>query len=111
MIFNMLRGYEPQIAMITGSVTDIQDDVITFIPLTVTPIAAILRTTVGSSSEMAVYYREGAASDLVLITGGSGVVKTRLYSESEVTMHVLTEGADKSNVAKLEYWIVGVKRE
>lgn len=111
MLFNLLRGYNPGLGVISGTISGIDSALISQIPLTVTPVAAIFRTTVGGSSEMAVYYRAEPGAQLTLVTGGSAAANTRLYSEGETRISVLTSGAGTASIATLEYYILGVKKE
>jgi len=111
MLFNLLRGHNPGMGVVSGTVSGITAAGIEQIPITVTPLVAIFRTTVGSSSEMAVYYRAELGAELTLITGGSAPAKSRLYYEIDTYMAVITTGASKANTATLDYWILGVKKE
>lgn len=111
MLFNLLKGQDPGIGVVSGTVSGITEPGIAQIPITVKPLVAVFRTTVGGSSEMAVYYRSELGAELTLITGGSASANTRLYSERDTRIAALTSGASKANAAKLDYWILGVKKE
>ena len=111
MVFNLLRGHNPGLGVVSGTVLGISEPDIVQIPITVTPIAAIFRTTVGNSSDMAVYYRSELGAELTLVTGGSASANSRIYSERDTRMAVLVSGANMANTAKLDYWILGVKKE
>lgn len=111
MLFNLLRGHNPGLGVVSGAISGIDSPTISQIPITVIPLAAMFRTTVGSSSEMAVYYRAELGAELTLVTGGSAPANTRLYSERDTRMAMLTSGASTANVATLEYFILGVKKE
>ncbi|MBQ6703203.1 MAG: hypothetical protein IJN08_00150 [Clostridia bacterium] len=111
MLFNLLRGHNPGLGVISGTVTGITGPKIIQIPITVQPIMAVFRTTVGNSSEMAVYYRAELGAELTLVTGGSAPVNSRLYYEMDVRMAVLVDGASTANTAAFEYYILGVKKE
>ncbi len=111
MLFNLLRGFDPGLGVVSGTVSGINQAQISQIPITVTPVAAMFRTSVGSASELAVYYRAEPGAALTLFTGGSAPANTRLYSERDTRMAVLTSGASAANVATLEYYILGVKKE
>ena len=111
MLFNLLRGHNPGLGVISGSLAGIDGYQLISIPLSVTPLMAVFRTAVGGMSEIAVYYRSELGAELTLITGGSAPAKSRLYYEIDTYMAVITTGASKANTATLDYWILGVKKE
>ncbi|MBR5291429.1 MAG: hypothetical protein IKU32_00780 [Clostridia bacterium] len=111
MLFNLLRGHNPGLGVVSGTVTGISDPDIIQIPLTVTPVVAVFRTAVGSSSEVAVYYRAELGGEFTLVTGGSAPVNSRVYSRGDTRISVLVSGASTANTATLDYYILGVKKE
>lgn len=111
MLFNLLRGHNPGLGVVSGTVSGISEPDIIQIPITVTPVMAVFRTTVGNSSDMAVYYRAELGAELTLVTGGSAPADSRLYSERDTRMAVLVSGASAASTATLDYYILGVKKE
>ncbi|MDD6044121.1 MAG: hypothetical protein PUC76_00495 [Clostridia bacterium] len=111
MLFNLLRGHNPGLGVISGTFSGIDGFDLISIPLTVIPLMAAFRTTVGGSSELAVYYRSALGADLTLISGGKCPVTTRLYSETDTRIVGVVSEASLANTAKVEYIILGVNKE
>ncbi|MBQ4610993.1 MAG: hypothetical protein IJB30_04580 [Clostridia bacterium] len=111
MLFNLLRGHNPGLGVISGSLAGIDGYQLISIPLSVTPLMAVFRTAVGGMSEIAVYYRSELGAELTLITGGSAPASTRLYYELDTLMTAMVSGASQGNTAAVEYYILGVKKE
>ena len=57
MIFNWIYGTELEMEAVTKTYSDITEYSIFHLPLTVSPLAVILRTSAGDDAELCTYYR------------------------------------------------------
>ena len=66
MIFNWIYGTELEMEAVTKTYSDITEYSIFHLPLTVSPLAVILRTSAGDDAELCTYYRADQNGDFTL---------------------------------------------
>ena len=79
MIFNWIYGTELEMEAVTKTYSDITEYSIFHLPLTVSPLAVILRTSAGDDAELCTYYRADQNGDFTLrVSQGSCPVSSRM---------------------------------
>ena len=111
MIFNWIYGTELEMEAVTKTYSDITEYSIFHLPLTVSPLAVILRTSAGDDAELCTYYRADQNGDFTLrVSQGSCPVSSRMYAELEETLMLTCSGGTAALPATLESITLGVKR-
>ena len=111
MIFNWIYGTELEMEAVTKTYSDITEYSIFHLPLTVSPLAVILRTSAGDDAELSPYYRADQNGDVTLrVSQGSCPVSSRMYAELEETLMLTCSGGTAALPATLECITLGVKR-
>ena len=110
MLFNLLSGVSLELETLSGAFGNLTKPQILKIPLTLTPLMVAFRTTVGSTSELAVYYRAAAREEFSMRVSSGSLARCRLSSVYTEQMLAVVEDASAANTASVEYYILGVKR-
>jgi len=110
MVFNMTAGLSLELQAVSGAFANLTAPQVLKIPLAVRPLLVLLRTGVGSASELAAYYRAGLDGEFELRLGGGCAAACRLQGEYATELLATVTGASPANAASLEYYILGVKK-
>ena len=104
MLFNLVCGVNYSMGIASGSFDGIDSS-------RVLTVNKTIKTTVGSSSELIVYYREKPTDSFSTVVGGSVPVSCRLLGEYGTKLLLTVHNASAANCAGVEYYILGVKKQ
>ena len=80
-------------------------------PLTVTPLLILLRTSAGGNAELCSYYRSDPLADYTMRTSNGGAsVSTRLEYDWDTYLRLSCSGGTMAQPATLECIVLGVKK-
>lgn len=111
MLFNLVCGVNYSMGIASGSFDGIDSSRVLTVNKTIDPLALVIKTTVGSSSELIVYYREKPTDSFSTVVGGSVPVSCRLLGEYSTKLLLTVHNASAANCAGVEYHILGVKKQ
>lgn len=111
MLFNLVSGVNYGMEVSSGSFEGIDSSQVLTVNKTTDPLALAIKTTVGSSSELIVYYRAKPTDSFSEAVGGSVPVSCRLLGEYSTKLLLTVHNASAANCAGVEYYILGVKRQ
>ncbi len=111
MLFNLACGVNYNMGIASGSFDAIDASKVLTVNKTIDPLALIIKTTVGSSSEIIAYYRKKPTDSFSAVTGGSVPVSCRLLGEYSAKLLLTVHNASTANCADIEYYILGVKKQ
>lgn len=110
MIFNWNYGIDLCLELVSKTFAGIDSDSSLEMPLTLSPIAILLRTSTEESSELCVYYRTDMAENYTMRAGSEDGARTRLAQEKETHLLLACTGAAAARPATVECIILGVKK-
>lgn len=111
MIFNCIYGTELEMEAATKTYSNITEYAIYHLPLTVSPLAVILRTSAGNDAELCTYYRADQDGNFTLrVSQGQCPASSRMYAELEESLMLTCSGGTTALPATLECIVLGVKR-
>ena len=111
MLFNLVCGVNYSMGIASGSFDGIDSSRVLTVNKTIDPLALVIKTTVGSSSELIVYYREKPTDSFSTVAGGSVPVSCRLLDEYGTKLLLTVHNASAANCDGVEYYILGVKKQ
>lgn len=111
MIFNWNYGMEMGLTLVSKTYAGIDSAHSLEMPLTLNPVAILLRTSAGEDAELCVYCRADLDDAYTLrSSAGSAALHTRLEQELETHLVLSCTGATADLPASVECTILGVKK-
>lgn len=110
MILNWIYGTEMELEITTKTYTGIEAYQLIEMPLTVTPLAVLLRTSAGGKAELCAYYRadqDGAYT--MRASAGDAPAYSRLHTDLGDALMLTCSGGTAAQPASLECVALGVK--
>lgn len=111
MIFNWTYGMEANLDLAARTYTGIESTQTLSVPLTLVPLAILLRTSSGGNAELCAYYRADQDGEYTLrVSVGATTGRTRLDYIIGDTMTLTCSGGTAAQPASLECIVLGVKQ-